>query len=309
MKKIVTLTLNPSLDKSAKVDKLVPDRKLRSFDIQFEPGGGGINVSRAINKLGGETLAVYTKGGFTGDFFASLLEKENINQHTIDIQGTTRENLMIVETSTDQHFRFGMQGASLTDQEVIQLLDLIRNEKPEILVASGSLPPGLPVDFYSEIGKLAKELGALYILDTSGKALQEGVTEGVYLLKPNLGELSSLAGVESAELNQVDDIARELISDKTCKAVAVSLGPQGAILVTADVCEHIPSPPVHKKSVVGAGDSMVAGMVLKLAEGKDLKEVIRYGVAAGTAATITPGSELCRPEDVANIYEWILENS
>ena len=309
MKKIVTLTLNPALDKSAKVDKLVPDRKLRSFDIKFEPGGGGINVSRAIHKLGGETLAVYPKGGFTGDFFSSLLEEEDIQQKTVGIKETTRENLMVVETSSDQHFRFGMQGASLNDQEIARLLDLIRNEQPEILVASGSLPPGLPDSFYSEIGQLAKEINAMYILDTSGKALQEGVNAGVYLLKPNLGELSSLAGVESAEMDQVDDIARGLISDKTCQAVAVSLGPRGAMLVTADICENIPSPPVHKKSVVGAGDSMVAGMVLKLAEEADLTTVIRYGVACGTAATITPGSELCRPEDVANMYEWICKNS
>lgn len=309
MKKIITLTLNPALDKSAKVERLIPDKKLRSFDIKFEPGGGGINVSRAIHKLGGETLAVYPQGGFTGDYFASLLEKEGIKQQTISIKETTRENLMVVETSTDQHYRFGMQGASLSDEEVDKLLNLIKEEKPEILVASGSLPPGLPDNFYSEIGKVARELNAMYILDTSGKALKEGVNAGVYLLKPNLSELSSLAGVESAEMEQVDDIARGLISDETCKAVAVSLGPRGAMLVTADVCEHIPSPPVHKKSVVGAGDSMVAGMVLKLAEGKDMKEVIRYGVAAGTAATITPGSELCRPDDVKNIYDWICKNS
>ncbi len=309
MKKIVTLTLNPALDKSAKVERLIPDKKLRSFDIEFEPGGGGINVARAIDKLGGDAMAVYPKGGFTGDFFAFLLNKENINQKSITVKETTRENLMVVETSTDQNFRFGMQGASLSDKEVDQLLELIKQAKPDILVASGSLPPGLPDDFYSEIGKLAKELNALYILDTSGKALKEGVNNGVYLLKPNLSELSSLAGVESAEMEQVDDIARGLISDNTCKAVAVSLGPRGAILVTKDYFEHIPSPPVHKKSVVGAGDSMVAGMVLKLAEDQDLKTVIRYGVAAGTAATITPGSELCRLEDVKNIYDWICKNS
>ena len=161
MKKIVTLTLNPALDKSAKVERLVADKKLRSFDIHFEPGGGGINVSRAIKKLGGETLSVYPKGGFTGAYFASLLEEEGINQLTVEVEGNTRENLMVVETSTDQHFRFGMKGDPLSRENVEEIFRIIKNEKPEILVASGSLPPGLPDNFYAEVGKLANELDAM----------------------------------------------------------------------------------------------------------------------------------------------------
>ena len=309
MEKIVTLTLNPALDKSAKVDRLVADRKLRSFDVRHEPGGGGINVSRALKKIGGTSTAIFTKGGYTGDFFADLLSQDNIEYTCIDIEDVTRENLMIVETSTDHHYRFGMKGSRLKEDEVEKAINIVRDSKPDILVASGSLPPGLPDDFYATIGKVAKEIGAKYILDTSGAALDKGVNEGVYLLKPNLGELSSLAGVESVEMDMVEKLSKDLIKAGKCEVVVVSLGPRGAYLVTSDIEEHIPSPAVHKKSVVGAGDSMVAGMVYKLANGKSLREIARYGVATGTAATMTPGSELCRKEDAENIFEWIVKNS
>ncbi|MGK7394799.1 MAG: 1-phosphofructokinase family hexose kinase [Candidatus Cyclobacteriaceae bacterium M3_2C_046] len=309
MDHIVTITLNPALDKSAAVEKLIPDKKLRSSNVRFEPGGGGINVSRALKKLGGKSLAIYTKGGHTGQYFKDLLSEEDIHQFTIDIEDQTRENLMIVETSSDQHYRFGMSGAQLSESEKDKTLDILRNldPKPAIMVASGSLPPGLPGDFYGELAKIAKEHGAKFILDTSGEALEKGANEGVYLLKPNLGELSRLAGVESVEMDMVEKLARDIIHNGNCEVVVVSLGPGGALLVTEDFKEHIPSPTVHKKSVVGAGDSMVAGLVLSLARGKSLREMVRYGVATGTAATMTAGSELCRKEDADNLYQWILE--
>lgn len=310
MDTIVTLTLNPALDKTAVVEKLSPDRKLRSSDISYEPGGGGINVSRAIRQLGGSSYAIYTKGGHTGAFFETLLEKEGVMQKPVGIEGITRENFMAVERSTERHYRFGMPGPELSVLKAQECIDLIKNHnpKPAYIVASGSLPPGLPDDFYAYVAQAAEELGAKFILDTSGNALKKGVQKA-FLLKPNLGELSNLAGVDYVETEMVEKLASKLIDEGKTKIVAVSLGPGGALLVTRDIIEHIPSPTVRKKSVVGAGDSMVAAMVLSLAQGKSFREMIRRGVAAGAAATMTPGSELCKKEDADHLYDWIIKNS
>jgi len=306
--KIVTLTLNPAIDKSATIQNLAPDKKLRTSNIKFEPGGGGINVSRAIKKLDGSSLTLFASGGHTGEFLNQLVQEEALNYQQIQVQDITRENLMIYDESADNQYRFGMLGASFTDEEAQNCLDLIKSldPAPEYLVASGSLPPGLPDDFYAEIGKAAREIGCKYVLDTSGAALKEGVKNGTHLLKPNLGELSRLTGKDSLEGEMVEKAARQLLDKDQCEVVAVSLGPGGALLVTPEKVEQIPSPTVHKQSTVGAGDSMVAGMVLSLARGEDFRCMIRYGVACGTAATITPGSELCRKEDVDKLYKWIL---
>jgi 6-phosphofructokinase 2 len=311
MSSIVTITLNPAIDKSAKIKHLAPDKKLRTTEVDFEPGGGGINVSRAIHKLGGESHAYYAAGGHTGEFLTQLLDQELIRHSPVKIQDRTRENLMIFDESTQNQYRFGMSGAALTEAEAESFLQTIEkcNPAPEYVVASGSLPSGLPDNFYSRLGEVVAKTGARYIIDTSGAALKNGLGAGVYLLKPNLGELSQLVGAESLEGKMVEEAARELIANNKCEIVAVSLGPGGALLITKDTCERVASPTVHKLSTVGAGDSMVAGMVLSLARKKSPSAMIRYGVACGTAATITPGSELCRKEDVEKLYSWICEHS
>lgn len=311
MDTIATITLNPALDKSAVIKKLIPDKKLRADHIRHEPGGGGINVSRAIHKLGGRSVALYARGGHSGDYFEQLLAEEGVEQRAVQVNGITRENFMIVEESTDQRFRFGMKGARLTGEEAQACLDLLRHvdPKPSVVVASGSLPPGLPPDFYGEVARVAGEIGAKFILDTSGEALKKGVKHGVFLLKPNLGELSSLANVESVEMDMVEQLARQLIEEGKSEIVTVSLGAGGALLITSEMSEHIPAPTVRKKSVVGAGDSMVAGMALSIAQGRSLREMVRFGVATGTAATMTPASELCRKGDAENLYRWILKNA
>jgi len=308
---IVTLTLNPALDKTAVVERLSPDRKLRSKDIRYEPGGGGINVSRAIRKLGGDSYAIYTRGGHTGAYFEHLLEKEGVKQKPVAIDGITRENFMAVESSTERHYRFGMPGPEIPTSKVEECIDLIKNHDPapSFIVASGSLPSGLPDDIYGRVADAAAETGARFILDTSGEALKKGVKRGAFLLKPNLAELSSLAGVDYVELDMVEELARRLVDEGKAEVVTVSLGAGGALLAAGDFVELIPSPTVRKKSVVGAGDSMVAAMVLCLAQGGSYREMIRRGVAAGAAATMMPGSELCRKEDANQLYNWIVKNS
>lgn len=303
--KIVTLTLNPALDKSASTERLTPEQKLRCTGLQEDAGGGGINVSKGIRKLGGNSTAVFPAGGTTGQRLQQILTTAGVETSVVEVSGDTRENFSILESSTGLQYRFTLPGQPLTEQDADNCLELVRRLQPEWLVASGSLPPGLPETYYEKIAAFAKQTGARLILDTSGPALQAAADEGLYLLKPNLAELSALAGVKHLEMNQVDDAALSIIQQGKCEVVVVSLGPQGALLVTRDGFEHIPAPTVKKQSTVGAGDSMVAGMVWALSKGESPLEMVRFGVACGTAATMNPGTELFHPEDVWRLKKWI----
>lgn len=303
--KIVTLTLNPALDKSTATERLVPEQKLRCGPLQIDAGGGGINVSKGIRKLGGDSMAVFPVGGNNGRFLCEVLAKDGIQMATLAVPNETRENFSVTESTSNIQYRFTLPGVALTEAEAEACLQLIAAQKPAYLVASGSLPPGLPVDFYERVAVFSKKIGARLILDTSGPALQAAADEGVYLLKPNLGELSTLAGVDKLEMSEVDDAALSIIHQGKCEVVVVSLGPQGALLVTRDGFEHIPAPTVKKQSTVGAGDSMVAGMVWALNEGKSHREMVQIGVACGTAATMNTGTQLFKPADVWQMKTWI----
>jgi 6-phosphofructokinase 2 len=311
MTKIVTLTLNPALDKSTETKRLLPDEKLRCDTPRWEPGGGGINVSRAIKFLGGDSLCIYLAGGPTGDKMEKLLAEEGIRQLRIQGKEETRENLVVFEKSTQKQYRFGMPGARVSEEELETCLEVVRNlpEEVEYLVASGSLPAGAPSDFYAKITQMAQGRGIKCVVDTSGEALLKAADFGVCLLKPNLGELSQLAGKEDINALEQEETAKEVINKGKATMLAVSLGPRGAMLATRDHIEYVVPPTVKQLSTVGAGDSMVAGMVLALSLGKSHHDMIRWGVAAGTAATMSPGSELCRREDVEHIYEWLKEKS
>jgi 6-phosphofructokinase 2 len=308
MPAIVTLTFNPAIDKSTTVEALVPDKKLKCSTPRFEPGGGGVNVARAIYKLGGEALAVYPAGGHTGSFFNELLLEEGVQTIPIPIRQPTRENLVVIDNTAHKQYRFGMPGPLLADNEWRDLLQVIES-LPEMryLVASGSLPAGVPPDIFAQLAVIARQKDARYIADTSGEALQEVVKAGLYLLKPNLGELAALCGKEWLTETEASEAARELILQGHCSIVVVSLGEAGALLVTKDRVSIIRPPLVERKSTVGAGDSMVAGIVYSLAAEKDILSAVQYAVACGTAATMNPGTELCRKEDVETLFSRIIE--
>lgn len=303
--KIVTLTLNPALDKSTELSRLVAEHKLRCAPMQLDAGGGGINVAKAIKKLGGEAVAVFPAGGRNGELICELLASDGVKIEPLTVEGETRENISVLETSTNAQYRLTLPGLQLTEKQADACLEMVRKLSPEYLVASGSLPPGLPETYYEKVANFAKEIGAKLILDTSGDALKAAADEGLYLLKPNLGELSALAGVEKLEIQDVDDAALKIIGQGMCEVVVVSLGPQGALLVTKEGFEHIPAPTVKKQSTVGAGDSMVAGMVWALSEGKSFKEMAQIGVACGSAATMNQGTALFNTEDVWKLLDWI----
>jgi len=289
---------------------MVPEKKLRCALPKLDPGGGGINVARAIKKLGGEALAIFPSGGYTGKHFNALLEKEHISSRIVDTKSETRENIIVVDESAKKQYRFGMPGTELTTDEWQQCLDAVKGiEDVQFIVASGSLPPGVPLDIYAKLAVIARKKHAKLVVDTSGEALMHAVNEGVYLLKPNLGELASLAGKDHLADNELETIGRKFVKDGHCEVLVISLGRAGALLISATEMHHVVPPKVEPRSVVGAGDSMVAGMVLSLSRNLSMKEVLEVGVACGTAATINPGTELCRKEDVEMLLHQIRSES
>lgn len=303
--KIVTLTINPAVDKSTHIDRLIPEQKLRCDTPRFDAGGGGINVSKGIKRLGGKSTAIFTTGGPVGQVLRDLVSQEGVDCEVIQTEQWTRENFIVAETSTNAQYRFGMPGAALSESETEAVLETLRQSKAEYVVASGSLPPQMDVNFYEKVAAISKEIGARLVLDTSGEPLRAACDEGVFLLKPNIGELEALVGAKNLQIDDVDDAARTLIGDGKCEVVIVSMGPKGAILVTKDLCEHVPAPPVQKRSTVGAGDSMVAGMTWALTQGLTYSEMIRWGVACGSAATMNEGTQLFLRADVERLLDWL----
>lgn len=302
---VLTVTMNPSIDKSSSVDRVLPDRKLRCNPPSFEPGGGGINVSRVLKTLGGDSTALYPMGGPPGRLFGELLDAQEIPHRPIGISGWTRENLMVLEQSDGQQFRFGMPGPELSPGEWDKCLERIVDfdPRPDFVVASGSLPPGTPKEFYALLARSCRDRGIDLIVDTSGDALKKAVEEGVFLIKPNMRELCMLAGEDLEGERGQEDFVRSLIAAGRCRFVVVSLGAAGVLAASEESMERLRAPSVTIVSKVGAGDSTVAGTVFGLSQGKTFKDAVRMGMAAGSAAVMTPGSMLCRREDVFNLYD------
>ena len=306
MSSIVTITFSPAIDKSTSISSLVPEKKLYCANPTTEPGGGGINVARAIIKLGSTAEAVFLAGGYNGDLLTKLLDNENVPYHAIRIKNDTRENLAIVDKSTNLQYRFLMPGPEVYQdewQKCLQVIEMLNGV--EYIVASGSLPPGVPEDIFATIAAIAKKKHARCIVDAIGKPLKLALEEEVYLIKPNLAELSSLYGKSELKGAEVVDAAKNIICKGQCNAIVVSMGVAGALLVTKDIVQQITAPPVKIKSTVGAGDSMVAGIVYSLYQGKDIIEAVQYGVACGTASALNEGTGLCNHQDVENLFELI----
>lgn len=307
MAHVVTLTMNPSVDESTTIDRVVPERKLRCAHPRYDPGGGGVNVARAMHRLGGECHALIVEGGVTGGLLSRLLTAEGVPFTAIPIHGDTRINLHVEETTTGAQYRFNMPGPMLSESDLRSVLDAIATHTPDpdYFVISGSLSEGVPDDFSARTVAAANARGARVVLDTSGPALRLALEQGVFLVKPNQRELGELL---STTIETVDDIAgaaRELIRRGWCEAAVVSMAAQGAVLVTADDVYRAVPPPVTALSKVGAGDSTVGGMMVQLAAGASLREALRFGVAAGTAAVMAEGTQLCHREDVERLLAQI----
>ncbi|HCR3981181.1 TPA: 6-phosphofructokinase II [Kluyvera ascorbata] len=310
MVKIYTLTLAPSLDSATQTPQIYPEGKLRCSAPVFEPGGGGINVARAITFLGGNATALFPAGGATGEHLVALLQAEHVPVNSVESREWTRQNLHVHVDASGEQYRFVMPGATLHDDELEALQNNISQiDSGSLLVISGSLPPGVSLTQFVSLIKSAQQHGLRCIIDSSGDALAAALAIGdIELVKPNQKELSALV---QRDLNQPDDVrnaAQEIVRSGKARRVVVSLGAQGALAVDAHSCVQVVPPPIKSQSTVGAGDSMVGAMTLKLAEGASLEEMVRYGVAAGSAATINQGTRLCSRENTQKIYSYLQQH-
>ena len=302
---IVTVTPNPAVDVSTAVDVVEADRKLRCDEPTREAGGGGINVARAIARLGGTALALWASGGVTGALLQQMLDNERVSHHPVPIDGLTRESFAVLERSSGRQFRFGMPGPTMPPDGLDTLIEQVGRLRPSpaLVVASGSLPPGVDDGWFGRLADVVSAAGGRFVLDTHGTPLRRALdTRLVYLIKPNLRELSALVGRALDDDAGVAEAARSIVRDGGCKVVVVSLGAAGAVVVTENETGRVRAPAVEVRSPIGAGDSTVAGIVTALMRDEPVGRAVRYGVAAGSAAVMTPGTELCRREDVDSLF-------
>jgi 6-phosphofructokinase 2 len=304
---IVTLTINPALDISTSVKEMLPYTKMRCAPPNRDPGGGGINVARVLKRLGLEATAVYPAGGATGQTLAALLDGEGVPGIVIPTRNDTREDITIYDETSREQFRLVFPGGALSELEWKQCLDAIARLAPQaaFVIASGSLPPGVPADFYGRVVEAAKGTAKL-IVDTSGASLRSVLEAGVYLIKPNLHEFQDLAGESSAEEAALIAAGRGLFERYRIEVIALSMGAAGALLMTRDVAFRANGFAIQPASVSGAGDSFLAAMVWSLCRDSSFENALRYGVAGGSAALFNPGTGLCRATDVHRLASEVM---
>ncbi|SDI34942.1 1-phosphofructokinase family hexose kinase [Paraburkholderia phenazinium] len=307
MTDIVTVTLNPAVDVATSVEQITDTRKLRCNAARRDPGGGGINVARVVQRLGGDCVALYLCGGATGHMLRQLLDAEGAAGVGIEIAGETRENFSVQETSTGREYRFVLPGPTVTESDWQRCIDHIDalGAPPRYLVMSGSLPPGAPADVYARIARSTCAPGTRVVLDTSGPALTAALEAGVWLVKPSLNELRGLTGQPLVSEPEWIAAAEELIRDGRAQIVVLTLGELGALLMTADQILRAPGLRVRVSSSIGAGDSFLAAMVWALARDASLDEAFHYGMAAASATLLSPGTGLCQRTDVERFYREV----
>jgi 6-phosphofructokinase 2 len=262
-----------------------------------------------IKTLGGNTVPVFTAGSLTGQLFRQMVDEQRLVTRVVPIHGETRVSSTIFERSSGHEYRITPVGPELTEAEWNACLDAIADVNADYVVATGSLPQGVPHDFYAQVARAAKERGAKVILDTSGMALFETLNEGVHMVKPNQRELEHLVGRKASTLDEQEALCTQLVQEGKAEIVALTLGGDGAVLAWEGGTRHLPSPKVDVLSAVGAGDSFVAGMTLGLAQDRPLEEAFALGVATGVATVLTAGTELCHREDVERLFAEVTGKS
>jgi len=303
---IATITLNPSLDEHIVVNGLVVDESNRWVRLHRYAGGKGIDVSRAIHEMGGITTAYGFIGGGNGRDMEILLDEEEVPFSFTPIKRETRTNVIITDTKTSQQTRIGAPGPHISKRELERFFKKLQQiyPRPDLIAAGGSVPPGVPLNIYYDIVVEAKSLGIRTILDSEGKWLEEGIKAKPYLIKPNVHEAEMLAGKELASEEAIIETALDLV-ESGIEVAVISRGKDGIIVVTKGSLFKVVPPQVKVRSAVGAGDCTIAGLSLKLAYGEPLIEACRLAVAMGTAAMLTPGTELCHRADVERLLPQI----
>ena len=306
MSDILTITLNPALDRSTSTDHIVPEEKLRCETPRTEAGGGGINVARAVGKMGGAARAFVAISGFQGQRYLERLRTEPLVPEVFHTHGETRQSFAVVDRSTGEQFRFVTPGPTWTEDENREVMAALRRCTPQKgwVVLSGSQPPGVPYDFPARLATQMRDSSAKLVLDTSGepmKALLRAGPAHQHVLRLDDGESEELAGRKLKSVKDVADFAQELVSRDVAEVVVFALGSEGSILVEGENRWRAKTRPVVPVSKVGAGDSFVGVFTWSLANGADWEEALRYGVAAAASAVTTEGTELCDRDQVHDL--------
>lgn len=310
MTSISTLTLNPTIDVAYEVDRVFHTRKMRTEAEFYSPGGGGINVSRVFVRLGGNARSYYASGGATGPALDGLLDLHQLVRNRIPIQGHTRVSSAVLERDGGKEYRFVPQGPSFLASEWQACLEQLAHAQGDFLVVSGSLPPGVPEDFYARVTELMAARAVPVVLDSSGPGLSGGLSRGnLFLIKPSIGELRQLTGDALKTSEAIRDAAIDIVEAGRSKYVAVTMGHEGALLATPDGPFALPALKVDAKSAVGAGDSFLAAMVFAMSCNWSITDAFRFGVAAGAAAVLNPGHDLARAEEIRRLYPQVPQPS
>ena len=300
--RIATLTLNPAVDLACTAASVRPTHKTRTFEERLDPGGGGINVARVVHALGGNALALIMTGGVTGRLIEELLDEAGVRWKALPIRGRTRISVNVHDRQSGLEYRFVPEGPSVDQDEWNVALNILQQAEGEWIVASGSLPRGVPADFYAQASAIASRRGQKFVLDTSGTALRAAIGHGIELLKTSLGELEFLVGRELRDPQSQEKEVASLVRSGAARMLAVSLGRDGAILGTGEGVSRLPAVKVEERSAVGAGDSFLAGLVLGLARGLSDGKALAFGIAAGAACVATYGTAQVRRPDVEALW-------
>lgn len=306
MSDILTITLNPAVDRSTATDHIVPEEKLRCDTPKTEAGGGGVNVARAIGKMGGAARAFVAISGFQGQRYLERLRTEPVVPEIFHTHGETRQSFSVMDRSTGKQVRFVTPGPTWTDEENRDVLVALRRCSPQKgwVVLSGSQPPGVPVDFPSRLAAQMKDSAAKLVLDTSGEPMRALLRSGAvrqHVLRLDGAESEELAGRKFKGVKEVADFAQELVAKDVAEVVIFAMGAEGSVLADKDTRWWSKTRPVVPRSKVGAGDSFVGVFTWSMANGSSYEEALRYGVAAAASAVTTEGTELCDRDQVHDL--------
>ncbi len=305
---IFTLTMNPSLDRYLYVDELKEDDTVRVRRYVDYPGGKGIDVSRVIRELGGISIALALLGGHNGRRMEELLDEEGVIYTAIRVEPETRMNIILQVGETQ--YRFSLPGQSVDRKKLEKVRETLQAlvREGDWVVVSGSLPKGVSPDFYTGIIFMLKQWGARVYFDADGENLKAGLIGEPDGIKPNVYELSRIYGrpIDEGNIIQVLEAARFVHETYRIGEILISLGGEGAVLYTDEKILRAKVPKLPVVSAVGAGDSFLAAYVMKRYEGEDHETALRWASAAGSAAVLTPGTELCKRDDVIALLDKIV---
>lgn len=304
--KIVTITLNPALDRTLYLPRFLIGQVNRVESERTDPGGKGINVAKAVKALEQDVIVTGFLGQNNMELFTAYFEQENIEEEFVRVKGNTRVNIKVVNEESSEVTEINFSGVSPTKTDFCQLEDKIYSlaKECEWFVLSGNLPSNMPADIYAEFIRNLHKHDCKVILDTSGEALKAGIEAKPYAVKPNIDELSAMLGKSLTIENGLAE-GIEYLKQAGISLIVVSMGQNGALAVRGSEEFLVKPPVVTVGSTVGAGDTMVAGLAVGLARGLDLAETMRLSAAAAAAAVALPGTQAATLQSVKNLLKQV----